>query len=153
MVHDKVIYTDGHDVMVTGSVLQVRQDEYRLKGITRHGLQTISPRRWPGALLLLVGFSLSVAGYFRVFPTAYFTDLKVYEIKMPDYTVVMALGGFLMLLGVFTLGLIKERYAVRIETAEGEKDVVISKKQEYVQQINEALNRALFKIHTSVKTA
>jgi hypothetical protein len=152
MVHDKVIYTDGHDVMVTGSVLQVKQDEYRLKGITSHGLQTISPRRWPGALLLLAGFSLSVAGYFRAFPTVYFSDFKVYEIEMPAYTVVMALGSFLMLLGVLILGLIRERYAVRIETAEGEKDVVISKRQEYVQQINEALNKAIFS-NTSVKTA
>lgn len=149
MVHDKVIYTDGHDVVVTGSVFQVKSGAYRLKGITKHGLQKISPRRWPGAFLLLTGFGLSMAGYFRVFPTNLLANLKVYEIILPAYTVVMLAGSLIMLLGVLVIGLIKERYAVRIETAEGEKDVVISTHQEYIQQINSALNRALYSKNSS----
>ena len=37
-----------------------------------------------------------------------------------------------------------ERYAVSITTAEGEKNVVISKRKEYITQIVHALNEAFF---------
>jgi len=36
----------------------------------------------------------------------------------------------------------KEKYAVRIFTAEGEKNVVVSQSREYISQIVDALNRA-----------
>jgi hypothetical protein len=42
------------------------------------------------------------------------------------------------------MGLMKDRYAVRIATAAGEKNVLVSRKKEYIEQIVEALNRAFF---------
>jgi hypothetical protein len=37
---------------------------------------------------------------------------------------------------------LREKYAVRIYTAEGEKNVVVSASREYISQIIDALNRA-----------
>ena len=44
------------------------------------------------------------------------------------------------LLGLLILTVERERYAVRIATAEGEKNAVVSEKKEYIAQIVEALN-------------
>ena len=46
--------------------------------------------------------------------------------------------------------MIRQRYAVRIATAEGEKDVVVSSRKEYIQQIVDALNRAYNYIRNNV---
>ena len=42
----------------------------------------------------------------------------------------------------FFVLLVRERYAVRIATAEGEKNAVVSEKKEYITQIVDALNEA-----------
>jgi hypothetical protein len=46
------------------------------------------------------------------------------------------------LTGVLITGLMRERYAVRIATAEGEKNVVISSQKEYIAQIVDAISSA-----------
>ncbi|HYG04251.1 MAG TPA: DUF6232 family protein, partial [Chryseosolibacter sp.] len=51
-------------------------------------------------------------------------------------------GLALFLVGAIALAVSREKYAVRIVTAEGEKDAVVSTKREYVAQIVNALNRA-----------
>ena len=46
------------------------------------------------------------------------------------------------LLGLLILAIVRERYAVRIATAEGEKNAVVSDKKEYIAQIVNALDDA-----------
>ena len=50
--------------------------------------------------------------------------------------------GALALIGIIVLAIVRERYAVRIATAEGEKNAVVSDKKEYISQIVNALNEA-----------
>ncbi len=55
----------------------------------------------------------------------------------------MWVGAGLALLGVVIMAIVKERYSVRIATAEGEKDAIVSTRKEYISQIVDALNRAV----------
>jgi hypothetical protein len=147
MAPDKVIYTDGHDVVVTDAVLKVKKTSYRLNGITKLCLWTIRPDRWPGVLLVLIGLGAAVAGYMNVLPA----DLNMPVDKGYVSANVIALwgGAALALIGVLALGLSKERYAVRIATAEGEKNAVVSYKREYISQIVDAMHSAFDLGHTS----
>ena len=54
----------------------------------------------------------------------------------------MTLGSVLFGLGLLIMIRMREKYAVRIFTAEGEKNVVVSQSREYISQIVDALNRA-----------
>ena len=54
----------------------------------------------------------------------------------------MAAGIIFFISGMAIMFSQKEKYAVRIFTAEGEKNVVVSQSREYISQIVDALNRA-----------
>ena len=51
-------------------------------------------------------------------------------------------GLALIVVAVISLALSRQRYAVRIVTAEGERDALVSTKREYVAQIVNAIDRA-----------
>jgi hypothetical protein len=140
MEPEKVLYTDGRDVTVTDSTLKVKNTSYQLSGITKLSFWTIRPDRWPGVLLMLFGVTAAVLGYLNMVPT----DMTV---RTDDETVganTLALWGgiALALIGLAMLLLAKERYAVRIGTAEGEKNAVVSRRREYIAQIVDAVHRA-----------
>lgn len=146
MTTENILYTDGRDVTVTDSVLQVRSKWYSLDGITKHAFSIIQPVRFPGIFLLTAGALLTIAG------GANLIDADLNWMKgMPVQSNDLALGiGILMLLtGAAVMRSLRERYAVRITTAEGEKNVVISTHKEYITQIIHALNGAFFaRIHS-----
>ena len=56
MTTERILYTDGHDVTVTDSVIRVRKQFYRLDGITRHGFAIIRPNLIPGIIIAALGF-------------------------------------------------------------------------------------------------
>jgi hypothetical protein len=147
MVPNKVIYTDGRDVVVTDAVLKVKNASYRLNGITKLCLWTIRPDRWPGVSLVLIGLAAAAAGYLNVLPA----DLNIPADNgyLGANTIALWGGAALALIGVLALGLSKERYAVRIATAEGEKNAVVSYRREYISQIVDALHSAFDLEHTS----
>jgi ABC-type amino acid transport substrate-binding protein len=60
-------------------------------------------------------------------------------------------GVLLVLAGIFVMLRLREKYAVRIITAEGEKNLVVSQSREYISQIVDALNRAFLDLMTSGK--
>jgi hypothetical protein len=140
MTPDKVIYTDGRDVVVTDSTLKVKNTSYKLNGITKLSFWTIRAERWPGILLLLIGLTAAVCGYLKVLPSTMDIQAEagVYDINsLALWTgVILALIGFLILVSA------KERYAVRIGTAEGEKNAIVSRKREYIAQIVDAIHSA-----------
>lgn len=142
MIQDKVLYTDGHDVTITDSMLMVRNMEYRLIGITKHGLHIVKPQRLPGYLLFISGVMLLVCGYFDLWPSTVVSSAKFFGFTLSGSAIMLGIGVFLTLIGILIIGLLRERYAVRIATAEGEKNVVVSSQKEYVNQIVNALNRA-----------
>ena len=142
MIQDKIIYTDGHTVTVTNSMFQVNKTEYKLNGITKHGLYVLKPHRLPGVFLVLVGIVLIVLGLAKQVPPGWMNDVIINNTLIQANTIVIGIGALIAFLGVLLAGLIRERYAVRIATAEGEKNVVISPHKEYIAQIVDAISSA-----------
>lgn len=140
MTPDKVIYTDGRDVVVTDSTLKVKNTSYKLNGITKLSFWTIRPERWPGILLILLGLTAVVFGVMDLLPASMDlnTNAGVFEIN----TLALWVGAVLTLVGFLILAAAKTRYAVRIGTAEGEKNAIISPKKEYIAQIVNAIHSA-----------
>ena len=150
MAEDKIIYTDGHDVTVTDSTLQVNRMNYKLSGIVKHGLFILRPQRLPGILMITIGLIVMFAGLLRLVPSTWINDTIIGETLVSGSTIALVIGALIAFIGVLLLGLIRQRYAVRIATAEGEKDVVVSSRKEYIQQIVDALNSAYNYIRNNV---
>jgi hypothetical protein len=140
MTPDKVIYTDGRDVTVTDSTLKVKNTSYKLSGITKLTLWTIRPERWPGILLLLLGLTAAVLGFMNMVPAD--MSLQTDNGSVSSNTLAIWVGLGLAIIGILILASAHERYAVRIGTAEGEKNAVVSRKREYIAQIVDAINHA-----------
>jgi hypothetical protein len=140
MTPDKVLYTDGRDVVVTDSTLKVKNTSYKINGITKLSFWTIRPDRWPGALLLILGLAAAVCGFMNVFPSS--MNVKTNTSEMDINSLAMWVGAIMALIGILILAAAKERYAVRIRTAEGEKNAIVSPKREYIAQIVDAIHRA-----------
>ncbi len=148
MIPDKVLYTDGHDVMVTDSTFHVKKQEYRLNGITRCAMMVQQPKRAPGIVLVLLGLGLAAMGFLGVFKPDMFPDVRIDNADYTMNTLALWGGGFFVIIGMIWLAVIREKYAVRIATAEGEKDAVVSTQKEYVFQIVEAINNAFSFVRT-----
>jgi len=145
MEPDKVIYTDGRDVVVTDSSLKVKSTSYNLSGITKHFLWTIRPERWPAVLLILLGIALAVCGYLGIIPEDF--ALRTNNGTIAANVLAMLVGAGFFLLGALILAFSRERYAVRISTAEGEKNAIVSTKREYISQIVDAIHSAFDQRH------
>lgn len=145
---EKVIYTDGHEVTVTDSTLQVNKLEYKLNGVTKCVMMVLHPNRAPGIAVLLLGLTLVVVGAMQLIPAATVPDVEIANRFVSGNTLAIWLGAALSLIGLLALGVVRERYAVRIATAEGEKDAVVSAKKEYVGQIVDAINQAISYVRT-----
>lgn len=139
---DKVYYTDGHEVTVTSSTLKVHNKEYLLPGITRHGLSTLKPQRAPGLMLFIIGMLIVVIGVYQLIPPGFVSNVRVMDrwVTVNDWAI--AGGALIALSGLLIATLVRTKYAVRIATAEGENDVIVSKHREYIRQIIEGLNKA-----------
>jgi hypothetical protein len=142
MIPDKVLYTDGHNVTVTDSIFQVKNDSYKIDGITKHGLLTVKPHRLPGILILILGIALIACGVLQIIPASTVPNLELGNTMFTANTVAIATGSLFMLIGLLVIGMMRERYAVRIATAEGEKNVIVSNRKEYIAQIVSALSEA-----------
>jgi hypothetical protein len=140
MTPDKVIYTDGRDVTVTDSALKVGHTSYKLNGITKLSFWTIRPERWPGVFLMLLGITAAVLGLMNLVPA----DMSVRTDNgiIAANTLALWVGTALAVVGILVLLFSRERYAVRIGTAEGEKNAIVSTKREYIAQIVDAVHSA-----------
>jgi hypothetical protein len=144
MVPDKVIYTDGRGITITDSTFQVNKTSYRINGITKHGLMIIRPERLPGLLLLIVGFIVAIIGIVGLIPPSLIGSVEVGGKLVGANILALWTGVGVALLGLLILAVVRERYAVRISTAEGEKNAVVSNKKEYIAQIVNALDNAFY---------
>jgi hypothetical protein len=90
------------------------------------------------------------AGLLKVIPSTWINDTIISGKLVSGSTIALIIGASIAFIGVLLLGMIRQRYAVRIATAEGEKDVVVSSRKEYIQQIVDALNSAYNYIRNNV---
>lgn len=141
MEHKKFLYTDGRDVVVTQSTFQTKKTLYSLKGITDFGLEVLRPKRLPGFIVLLVGLLIAANGYFYFIPLSFFEFFRI-PIRHATSNIQILIGGGIACIGIALMLLLQKRYAVRIETAEGKKDAVVSRSKEYVYQILSAIRKA-----------
>jgi predicted phage tail protein len=140
MIPEKIIYTDGHNVTVTSSDFKVRNTMYKLNGIVQHGLTRLKANRIPGIILFIIGgvtIKLALSNYF---PASW--NIELNDTFISSNVFAAWLGVAIALIGTIQIIMERERYAVRIATAEGEKNVVVSKRKEYISQIVDALNEA-----------
>ena len=140
MTPDKVIYTDGRDVTVTDSALKVKNTSYKLSGITNLALRTIRAERWPGIILLLLGLAALALGLLNMVPAD--MNIRTNNGVMSSNALAIWGGIALAVIGLISLMAAHDRYAVRIGTAEGEKNAVVSRKREYIAQIVDAIHNA-----------
>ena len=144
--HIHILYTDGHEVTVTDSFFQVKKALYQLKGITNHGLRVIHPDRLFPFLTLLLGAMLITMGALHLIPGSAIQNIHFESIEMTANTFVLGLGIALFVAGGLMFCFMKPRYAIRIATAEGEKNVLVSRKREYIALVVDALNKAFLSI-------
>lgn len=144
---DKILYSDGRNVVVTDSALKIKNTSYRLNGITNLCMWTIRPHRWPGVLLITLGLLVAASGYLNLLPSE--MNFNTEDGYLGANMLAMYIGAGLILIGLPALAFTKERYAVRIATAEGEKNAVVSSRREYIAQIVDAIHSAFDLKHTS----
>lgn len=144
MTSENILYTDGHEVTVTDSTFRVRKHSYHLDGITRHGFSIIKPSRIPAFILSGVGLLALAVGISNLRPEVNFT-VNLLSIQITLNNLLVIGGCALIFMGTMLAALTKERYGVKIVTAEGEKNVIVSDRREYVTMIVEALNKAFIK--------
>lgn len=141
-------YTDGHEVSVTDAGFKVRRHLYNLTGIERHGLSVIYPPRIPFATLIIIGTAVFICGALNFVPTTWSAYVNMLGFSLPTNSLVMVAGIIVFLTGLVIMLKSREKYAVRIATAEGEKNVVVSASHDYIKQIVDALNRAFLDLTT-----
>lgn len=141
-------YTDGHEVSVTDAGFKVRRHLYNLTGITRHGLSVIYPPRVPFVTLIVVGTVIFICGAMNFIPSTWKTNVSLFGFSFLTNSLLMVGGIIIFLTGLVVMLKVREKYAVRILTAEGEKNVVVSTSHDYIKQIVDALNRAFLDLTT-----
>jgi ABC-type multidrug transport system fused ATPase/permease subunit len=144
MKTENVLYTDGHDVTVTSSMLQVKKKWYALSGITKHNFSILPPDRVTCFTLLVLGVLLEVIGAANLISPNTVSDMYIMDQSVTANQLSMGVGIFFLLVGAVWMFFTKERYAVSITTAEGERNVIVSDRKEYIRQIVHALNEAFF---------
>jgi hypothetical protein len=146
MATEEIFYTDGQDVVITQSTLQVKDRFYRLKGIKKHSMAILQPVRLPGLLVFIAGIVLSIMGLANMFtemvPASYSPTGEPMSVNVVAqwFGVLMAMGGLMLTIAL------RERYAVQLDTPEGKQIAVVSTKREQIMEIVSALNRAFMMI-------
>lgn len=144
MTTENILYTDGHDVTVTDSTFRVRKQFYRLEGITRHSFSIIKPSRVPAFIFSGLGLLVLALGISNLKPSVnYIFTVLGYSLTLNTLLVIQ--GCALILIGISLALVMKERYGVKIVTAEGERNVIVSDRREYISMIVDALNKAFIK--------
>lgn len=144
MKEEEIIYTDGHGVKITSDKFYADKDEYNLDGITKIDLQRIPASNMPGAILFVLGFLAILAGSLEMFANIrYSAEEAMYVID--SNMVAIGIGVALIIGGIIWMIVAKDKYAVEIRTAEGEKQPIVSKSREYVALVVASLKKAYFR--------
>ncbi len=129
---------------MTESALQVKKMWYDLRGVTKYGLIILQPVRIPWLVVMGLGIVLLVFGSMKLVPEGWMDNVYWGDVVITENLVVTLVGALVTLASIGVMLTVTERYAVSITTAEGEQQVVVSKRKEYVACIIRALNNAFF---------
>ncbi|ELR69085.1 hypothetical protein C900_05474 [Fulvivirga imtechensis AK7] len=143
-MREEVIYTDGHGVKITRDKFYTEKKEYNLDGITHVDLSRVPASKAPGVILFVLGFLAILAGSLEIF------DRLTYEAAEAIYVidtnmVAIGLGVALILGGIIWMIAARDKYAVEIGTAEGEKQPIVSKSREYAALVVASLKKAYYR--------
>jgi hypothetical protein len=141
METEEIFYTDGQDIVVTLSTLQVRDRFYSLKNIKKHSLAILQPARLPGVVLFIIGLAMALCGMMDAFSPNSLQQAGLVSVADTNHAAQWT-GTALTIGGLLLTVLLREKYAVRIATEDGEQDAVVSTRREYIREIIDALNRA-----------
>jgi hypothetical protein len=146
MATEEILYTDGQDVVVTLSTLQVKDRFYRLKAIKKHGMAILQPVRFPGLIVFIAGVVLSIMGLANSFTSHFSANWSPTGEPLSANDVAQWFGVLLAMGGLMLTIALRERYAVKLDTSDGEELAVVSTKREQIIEIVSALNRAFMAI-------
>lgn len=141
---EEVIYTDGHGVKITREKFYTEKKEYNLEGITNVDLARVPASKVPGVVLFVLGFAGILAGSMGWFNSIRWDSgdaIYIIDANM----VAIGLGVALILGGIIWMIASKDKYAVQIETAEGQKQAIVSKSREYAALIVASLKKAYYR--------
>jgi hypothetical protein len=140
---EPTIYTDGRDVKVTHNEFIAGKKSYKLEGIVNASINLIRASLVPPVFMLLLGIAVLASGLLHFYSSQRIDSLSVGYFIMTANRLAVLAGVLFLIIGIILSFKTRDKYAVHIVTAEGEKEPVISKKRDYVAQIVKALQHAL----------
>lgn len=141
---EEIIYTDGHGVKITREKFYAEKKEYNLDGITSIDLQRIPASNIPGILMFVLGFLGILAGSMEIFDNFTYSTADANYVINSDMLAI-GIGVAFIVGGIIWMIVAKDKYAVEIGTAEGEKKPIISKSREYAALVATSLKKAYYR--------
>src|SRR5215207_8319396 len=122
MEEELVIYTDGHGVKITPFQFIIGKTSYLMNGITSVRLLTIRANRDGGFILIIMGLGGIALGLLGIISPQ--TMLKVNGASLSPNDIAWIAGLILLIIGILWSFVVRDKFAVRITTAEGIKDPI-----------------------------
>lgn len=146
-MREKIVYTDGNKVTVTGYSLRVGKRLYPFEDITKYGLTRIRPNRLPAIALMILGAAVAAIPYVEVIPSnaLYWLpeEVTVYNYNFSQADIVTGTGITLFVLGLTSLFALRARYGVRIVNAVGDINAVVTRRKKHAEQIVDAISEGI----------
>lgn len=143
MNNGKTLYfTDGNSVVVTNSSLQVKNAVYPLANIYSHKVSVVSPKRVSSTIFMGIGILVFICGAMNLLPSTLTGSTSILGFTIIKNALIMVTGIAILLCAMVIMFLLKEKYVVSLSTSRGEKQIIVSRKREYVNEIIDALNHA-----------
>src|SRR5690349_12673702 len=114
METEEIFYTDGQDIVVTLSTLQVRDRFYSLKNIKKHSMAILQPARLPGIIVFITGVAVALCGMANALPGEWIGQIGIFPETTDTNFVAQWVGTVLTVLGLILTVMLRERYAVRL---------------------------------------
>ena len=121
----EVFHIDANGVRISARRAEFGEHAYATRNISAVEPVEDKGRRWPGYMMLFIGFAALGAGF------------------VIDQTTAMLIGAVAILSGSLNLGRKRPRYGVRIVTRKGPVYVLASRDKRYVEVVANALRRAV----------
>ena len=139
----QIFYADAqHHVFVTDSMFIIKDKEYNLPSIRDHIIKEIKPTPTAGFVVAIVGTILLLGGVFHFIALRFMPNVTLLDFTFGAFSWSILMGALILFGGLFMIAMAKPKYALHISTSEGENDVLVSPRREYIRQIIDALNRA-----------